>query len=469
MTAPRVRFAPSPTGYLHVGGARTALFNWLFARHTGGTFVLRIEDTDKERSTAEHTQVILDGLAWLGVTWDEGPFFQGEYAERHRADVATLLAAGRAYKDFLTPAELDAERTKATKLGGAFRYERARLELPAEEQARRETAGMPYAIRFAMPEEEIAWDDAVHGRIVWHGRDLDDFIVLRSDGSAIYNMAVVSDDIAMGITHVIRGDDHISNTPKQVALYRALGQPTPIFAHVPVILGPDGKKLSKRHGATAVGDYQDMGILPEAMRNFLSLLGWSPGNNDEILPQDELIARFTLDHVQKKPAVFDQVKLEWLNGQYLSKVPASELLAPVERQLRRLGVDWDAADLLPVIDAVKERSRTIIHLAEQVAVRIDASRIVVDEKAAALRTKLGAAFSTNLTLARNAANASEWNAESLETALKAAAGEAGIKLGDLMQPIRVALTGGTVSEPVPQLLVAVGREESLRRLSASAA
>jgi len=471
MTPPRVRFAPSPTGYLHVGGARTALFNWLYARRLGGAFVLRIEDTDKARSTDEHTQVILDGLSWLGVTWDEGPFFQGAYADRHRADAERLLAAGRAYKDFLTAEELDAERAKAKALGAPFRFERARHELPQAEQARREAAGLPYAIRFAMRDEEIAWDDAVHGRISWQGRDLDDFIVLRSDGSAIYNMAVVSDDIAMAITHVIRGDDHISNTPKQIALYRALGYEPPVFAHVPMILGTDGKKLSKRHGATAVGDYQDMGILPAAMRNFLALLGWSPGGNDEIIAESDMIARFALDHIQKKAAVFDSAKLEWMNGQYLSALPAAELLEPVRRQLAILGVPG-AGDLLPYIDAVKTRSRTVLQVAEQVAVRVDRSRIVRDEKASQFAAKLGERFAASLRLAADALNqcaSGEWNAPALEALLKQRAESAGVKLGDLMQPIRVALTGGTVSEPVPELLAVVGKNESVSRITAAIA
>ena len=466
MSLPRVRFAPSPTGYLHVGGARTALFNWLFARHTGGVFVLRIEDTDKERSTDAHTQVILDGLSWLGITWDEGPYFQGAYAERHRADAERLLAAGHAYQDFLTSEELDAARARAKALGAPFRYERARLELPAAEQARREAAGMPYTIRFAMPEGEIAWDDAVHGRISWQANDLDDFIILRSDGSAIYNMAVVSDDVAMRISHVIRGDDHISNTPKQIALYRALGHEPPVFAHVPMILGTDGKKLSKRRAAAAVGDYQDIGILPAAMRNFLALLGWSPGGNDEILAESEMIARFALGDIQKKAAVFDTTKLEWMNGQYLSMLPAADLVAPVARQLERTGIHT-TRDLAPLIDAVKLRSRTITHVAEQVAVRIDASRIVRDAKAAQLIARLGERFPANLELAREAlasGDAAAWDAPFLEGVLKQLAKSFGAKLGDVMQPIRVALTGGTVSEPVPELLVVVGREESLKRI-----
>jgi len=413
--------------------------------------------------------VILDGLRWLGVTWDEGPFFQGAFADRHRADAERLLANGRAYRDFLTAEELDAERAKSKALGAPFRYERARLELPAEEQARRAAAGMPFAIRFAMPSEEIAWDDAVHGRITWHGRDLDDFIILRSDGSAIYNMAVVSDDVAMGITHVIRGDDHISNTPKQIALYRALGHEPPVFAHVPVILGPDGKKLSKRHGATAIGDYQDLGILPAAMRNFLALLGWSPGGNEEIMAEPDMIARFELADIQSKPAVFDMTKLEWMNGQYLSALPAGTLLDPVRRQLAALGVTTDR-DLVPLIEAVKARSRTVTHLAEQIAVRVDASRVSWDEKATQFAAKLGPRFAANLRLVQECLNAHSgdaWGSASLEAVLKQLAEANGAKLGDVMQPIRIALTGGTVSEPVPELLEAVQRDESLRRIASA--
>jgi glutamyl-tRNA synthetase len=463
----RVRFAPSPTGYLHVGGARTALFNWLYARKTGGTFVLRIEDTDKERSTEAHTQVILDGMSWLGLTWDEGPFFQGAYADRHRADAERLVALGRAYRCFCTADELDAQRKAATSSGTAFRYNGKCAALTPDEVAARRAAGLPSVVRFRMPDSEIAWDDAVHGRISFQGQDLDDFIILRSDGSAIYNMAVVSDDIAMAITHVIRGDDHISNTPKQVALYRALEADQPVFAHVPMILGTDGKKLSKRHGATAIGDYQDMGILPAAMRNFLALLGWSPGEDLEILPEDEMIRRFSLEGIQSKPAVFDTAKLEWMNGQYISLASAGQLADPVRRQLERLGVDPGLRDLAPLIDAAKARSRTITQLADQVAVRMDAARIVRDEKAAKLAAKMGPAFDDNLRQAHQAlagVDEDRWQADHLIEVLKATAESAGFKLGDLMQPIRVALTGTTVSEPVNELLVVVGRDESLRRL-----
>jgi glutamyl-tRNA synthetase len=469
---PRVRFAPSPTGYLHVGGARTALFNWLFAKKTGGTFVLRIEDTDKERSTEAHTQVILDGLAWLGVTWDEGPFFQGGYVPRHRADAERLLSEGKAYRCFCTAAELDAQRKAAEGSKAGFRYDRRCLHLPPAEIDRRLAAGAPFVIRFLMPDGEIAWDDAVHSRISFQGVDLDDFVILRTDGTPIYNLAVVSDDIEMRITHVIRGDDHISNTPKQIALYHALGAQAPIFAHVPMILGADGKKLSKRHGATAVGDYQDQGILPLAMRNFLALLGWSPGEDREILPEAEMIQLFSLDGIQKKPAVFDTTKLEWMNGQYLSALPAAELLAPVEHHLAEMGVRHEGKDLLPLIDAVKARSRTLLDIARQVAVRVDAARVTRDAKGDQLVAKMGPSFAENLGLvveALSAVGAGQWTPETLVDALKAAADTHGRKLGDVMQPVRVVLTGSTVSEPVNELLAVVGREESLARLRAAAA
>jgi glutamyl-tRNA synthetase len=467
MTTPRVRFAPSPTGYLHVGGARTALFNWLFARHSGGTLVLRIEDTDRERSTEAHTRVILDGLGWLGISHDEGPFFQGAYGDRHRADAERLLAEAKAYRCFCTREELDAQRARAEAAGEAFRYDGRCRRLTTGEVAARTGAGEPSTIRFKVPDEELAWDDAVHGRISFQGRDLDDFVILRSDHTAIYNLAVVSDDIAMGITHVIRGDDHISNTPKQIALYRALGQPLPVFAHVPMILGTDGKKLSKRHGATAVGDYQEQGILPLAMRNFLALLGWSPGGDREIVPEDEMIRLFTLEGIQKKAAVFDPAKLEWMNGQYLSALPAEALLEPVRRRLAQLGVSDEGRDLRPIIDAVKARSRTILHVAEQVAVRLDPSRARLDAKGEALVKKMGPAFSANLRLVVQALAAlppDRWMAEPLLEALKGLAEARGLKLGDVMQPVRVALTGSTVSEPVNELLAVVGRERSLARL-----
>ncbi len=469
MSTPRVRFAPSPTGYLHVGGARTALFNWLYARNTGGTLVLRIEDTDRERSTDAHTQVILDGLQWLGITWDEGPVFQGAALSRHQDDANRLLSEGKAYRCFCTREELEAQRAAAAAQKLGFRYNRHCRTVAPDESLRRAQSGAPFTVRLRMPDDELAWDDAVHGRISFQGRDLDDFVILRTDATPIYNLAVVSDDIAMRITHVIRGDDHVSNTPKQIALYRAFGAAEPVFAHVPMILGPDGKKLSKRHGATAVGDYQDQGIFPAAMRNFLALLGWSPGADREILPEEDLIALFSLEAIQSRPAVFDTAKLEWMNGQYLSATPAERLLAPVERQLQRLGIDTGARDLLPFIDAVKARSRTLVQLAEQVAVRLEGRAGELEPKAAAFRQKMGPAFRESLaravsTLSRLDPEA--WTADRILEALKESATAAGAKLGDAMQPIRIALTGGTVSEPVNELLAVIGREAALTRLQA---
>ncbi|MGH7514867.1 MAG: glutamate--tRNA ligase [Gemmatimonadales bacterium] len=467
MTVPRVRFAPSPTGYLHVGGARTALFNWLFARHMHGTMVLRIEDTDRERSTEAHTRVILDGLTWLGITWDEGPYFQGEYGPKHQTDAEQLLAEGKAYRCFCTREELDAQRARAEAAGTGFRYDRRCYRLTADEVEQRLASGAPFTIRFLLPDDEIAWDDAVHGRISFQGRDLDDFVILRSDGTAIYNLAVVSDDIAMRITHVIRGDDHISNTPKQIALYRAFGQAPPIFAHVPMILGTDGKKLSKRHGATAVGDYQDQGILPAAMRNFLALLGWSPGEDREILPEDEMVTLFSLEGIQKKAAVFGTAKLEWMNGEYLSTLPAEDLVAAVRRELEQMHVACEGRDLVPLINAVKARSRTILQIAERVAVRLDPSRATIDAKGQALIHKMGPAFAANLERAVAALERlapGDWTADAILECLKGVAEANGLKLGDAMQPVRVALTGSTVSEPVNELLAVVARTTALGRL-----
>ena len=327
MSSDRLRFAPSPTGYLHVGGARTALFNWLYARHYGGQFLLRIEDTDKLRSTEESTRAIFDGFKWLGLDWDEEVVHQGANLARHQADVQRLLETGRAYRCFCTTEELDEQRAAAKARGEAFRYDRRCDRLLTDEVVRRVAAGMPFVVRFRMPAGTTSWDDLVHGVISFANEDIGegDFIILRSDGTPIYNLAVVSDDIAMRITLVMRGDDHVSNTPKQILLYEALGAGVPKFAHLPMIHGPDGKKLSKRHGATAVGDYEHMGILPDAMLNFLALLGWSPGGDIEVMTLPQMVELFSTDGLSKKAAIFDMAKLEWMNGQHLSMTSPEEL------------------------------------------------------------------------------------------------------------------------------------------------
>ena len=421
----RVRFAPSPTGYLHVGGARTALFNWLYARRTGGTFLLRIEDTDKQRSTDEHTQVILDGLKWLGLDWDEQLTFQGARLVRHQEVADKLLAEGKAYLE-------------------------------------------EGVIRLRVPPGEIAWDDAVHGRISFQGEDIKDFVILRSDRSPLYNFAVVVDDLDMRITLVLRGDDHISNTPKQLAVYRALGVPPPRFGHVPMINGPDGKKLSKRHGATAVGDYQHLGILPAALRNFLALLGWSPGGDKEIMTLDEMIRLFSLESILKKPAVFDMTKLEWMNGQYLSMASAQDLYPLVAPQLEKLGLNGNQEAVFKAIAAVKTRSRTTLDVARQVAVRLEAKFVEVDDKAKREIAKDPAGHVAALQAALEVLKDADWKPETLERALRALAERHGVASGKIFQPIRIALTGGTVSEPVNELLYVVGKDAALKRLADAA-
>jgi glutamyl-tRNA synthetase len=424
----RVRFAPSPTGSLHVGGARTALFNWLFVQHARAkgmeaAFVLRVEDTDKQRSTDAFTRVILDGMNWLGLTGYEGPYFQGANLAQHQADADRLLAEGKAYLE-------------------------------------------DGAVRFRVSPEEVAWDDAVHGRIAFHGKDLEDFVILRADRTPVYNFAVVSDDIAMRITHVFRGDDHISNTPKQILLYRALGRAPPVFGHVPMILGTDGKKLSKRHGATAVADYQHEGILPRAMANFLALLGWSPGGDRELFfDLDELVSAFTLDGIQRKAAVFDPQKLHWMNGEHLRHLGPAQLSALLADQLDGL----PPTRVTELVQAVLPRSRTTLDVIRQARVRAGLDAVTADAKAAAAIAKDEAGYRRALALAVEGLRAvADWSPAALEAELRRLAEANGLTAGAVMQPIRIALTGSTVSEPVNELLVVVGREAALERLARAA-
>ena len=468
----RVRFAPSPTGYLHVGGARTALFNWLYARKEGGKFLLRIEDTDKARSTDDSTRAIFDGLRWLGLTWDEEPTFQGAALARHQRDVQTMLDAGAAYRCFCTAAELEAMRKGAAAGSEAFKYDRRCLRLDPAEVAKRVAAGMPSAIRFRVPDVhgETSWDDAVHGVITFPNKDIEDFVILRSDGTPIYNLAVVSDDIDMRITLVMRGDDHISNTPKQILLYRALAKEPPRFAHVPMIHGMDGKKLSKRHGATAVGDYQHEGILASAMVNFLALIGWSPGGDREVMTLDEMVSLFSLDGLQKKAGVFDTQKLEWMNGQHLSRtaavlleplvtpaIIASGIATQVDLNVRR---GW----YLELLDLLKVRARLIDDIVRQ-ATPYFPGAIAYDNDAIEKQWKDRAAAADLLTASRaRLAALGEWTAPAMEASLRALADERGLGGGKVFQPLRVALTGMAVSPGIFEVLVAMGRDLALLRV-----
>jgi glutamyl-tRNA synthetase len=412
-----------------VGGARTALFNWLFARQAGGKFLLRVEDTDRERSSDEHTNVIRDGLTWLGLDWDEDIVFQGAGLARHQELADGLVGEGHAYED-------------------------------------------EGAIRFRMPAGEIAWDDVVHGHVSFKGTEIKDWIILRSDRTPTYNFTVVADDLDMRISHVIRGADHVSNTPKQIAVYSALGAELPAFAHVPMIHGPDGKKLSKRHGATAVGDYRQHGILPEALRNFLALLGWNPKDERELFFEvTELVETFSLEDIQKKHAIFDHTKLEWMNGQYLSREPVDNLLPLVEPAMRRLGLDLDAhpADKVRLaVEVNRERARTTHDIAERAAVRLDRKFMVKgDAKAQKLVAQDPEGFRSALRAATQTLELvpeSKWQPDHLEAVLRDLAESLSLGAGKVFQPIRVALTGTTVSEPVNVLLYVVGKRESLERM-----
>ena len=467
---PRLRFAPSPTGYLHVGGARTALFNWLYARKYGGEFLLRIEDTDKARSTEESTRAIFEGLEWLGLDWDDGVVYQGANLARHQADARRLLEIGAAYRCFCTAAELDERRREAEARKEAFRYDRRCDVLPRDEVERRVAAGMPFVIRFRVPDGTTEWDDLVHERIAFPNKDIDDFVILRSDGTPIYNLAVVSDDIAMGITIVMRGDDHISNTPKQIQLYRALGAPLPTFAHLPMIHGLDGKKLSKRHGATAVGDYQHYGLLPGAMLNFLALLGWSPGGDREVMTIPEMIELFSVDGLQKKAAIFDPKKLEWMNGQHLSMVPLEELEPRVTPKLveARLATEEELVErrewYLRLLDLLRVRSRTIDDIVNQ-ARPYFLEDIEYDPAAVAKNWKDPKEASSLLKDTRSAlATVELWDTATLESSLRSLAEKRGVAAGKIFQPLRVALTGLTVSPGIFEMLVQMGQPLSLKRI-----
>jgi glutamyl-tRNA synthetase len=471
----RVRFAPSPTGYLHVGGARTALFNWLLARQTGGAFILRIEDTDRDRSSTAMVQAILDGLSWLGLDWDEGPVHQADGLDRHREDALRLLEQGGAYRCFCTPETLDAKRADQEARGDGYRYDRHCLRTVSQDASeRRAAAGEPFTVRFRVPEGETVWEDVVHERTRFDNGDIEDFIILRSDGSPIYNLAVVSDDHAMGITHVIRGDDHLSNTPKQILLYEALGWDTPTFAHVPMILGADGKRLSKRHGATAVGEYRKQGILPQAMVNFLALLGWSPGDDTEVMDSVELIERFSLDRINKKSAVFDTDKLEWLNGQHLSRMAASQLAPLVTDRLvaEGLATPTELARLQPwlfgLIDLLKTRARTIEDIGERA--RPYLAETVAYEEAAVKKHWARKPDEVGDRLRRLRAvygGLEAWEEKPLEDALRALAEDLGVGAGKLIHPLRVALTGTAVSPGIFEVLVVMGRDRTLARLDAA--
>jgi glutamyl-tRNA synthetase len=477
-TPPRVRFAPSPTGYLHVGGARTALFNWLFARRTGGTFVLRIEDTDMERSSAEMVDGILEGLRWLGLDWDEGPgaggaygpYFQSERLDRYREMAERLVATGHAYYDYRTPEEVSADREASESGSGDWQHHRAGRSVSAEEAVEFERQGRPRAIRFRVPEGRTTYADLVHGPIEFDHAHIEDFVVLRSDGYPTYHLSVVADDIGMRITHVVRGDDHISNTPKQVLLYQAFGEPLPQFAHVPLILGPDKKRLSKRHGATSVTEYQRQGFLPEAMVNFLALLGWSPGNDRELFTRDELIEVFSIDGISGGNAVFNPEKLEWFNNQHTMRLTADDLAARLEPALREAALWRDAfaaADrpwLLRMIALLQPRAHRLGDFVPQMQPLL-ADVVEMDQAAVAKHLSPAGSRAHLEAVATAFGSAPDFLAATLEQALRDLATARGVKAGTLIHATRVAVTGRTVSPGLFEVLELLGRERVLSRLT----
>jgi glutamyl-tRNA synthetase len=475
---PRVRFAPSPTGYLHVGGARTALFNWLFARHEGGTLLLRIEDTDVERNKPELVDGILVALKWLGIDWDEGPFFQSQRLEMYRAAAEKILASGHGFACYCKPAayaggdaageqegEGDDEGPKAAKFVPC-----PCRDLSEAESTAKEKEGIPRAIRFKTPRSGTThFEDAVFGPREVKNEEIEDFVLLRSSGLPTYQLSVVVDDIDMRISHIIRGADHLSNTPKQVLIYQALGAEPPIFAHVPLILGPDRTRLSKRHGATSVGSYAEEGFLPEGFRNFLALLGWSPGHDSEYMRTPELIERFTLSGVSRTNAIFDRPKLEWFNTQYLQKPPVEELLPYVEAELKRAGL-WegsrasrDRSWFARAVDLIRPRTRLLTDFTgwarafftDDFEYEAEArGKFWKDDKLPALLAKLADAL----------AALPDWNHDACDGALRSLATAEGVKAGLLINATRVAIVGRAVAPPLFDTMIVLGKERVIARL-----
>ncbi|MBJ93835.1 MAG: glutamate--tRNA ligase [Rickettsiales bacterium] len=471
MTAPRLRFAPSPSGYLHIGGARTALFCWLFARRHGGQFILRVEDTDRARSTAESIQAILDGLRWLGLDWDEGPevggphapYFQSQRGPVYQRYVDQLIKTGHLYRCYCSAELLREKREAAQREGRKPAYDRTCRELSPQQWP----AGEPYVLRLKAPlDGETTVSDLIRGDVVFQNKELSDQVVVRSNGDPLYNFVVVVDDMTMGITHVVRGDDHLNNTPKQIQIYQALGVKPPSFAHAPLILGADKKRLSKRHGATNVMQYDDEGYLPDAMINFLARLGWSHGDQ-EVFRRDELIELFSLDAVGRSPGVWNPEKLLWLNGQYITSLSDERLAEMIAPRISAAGFQDAAADAVMAkrIATLKERARTLAELVDQGAFYWRAAE-AIEYEAKAKRKFFKPDCLPRLKAAHAALNQLQnWNDQELEACLAEVLAKLDVKMGKLAQPIRVAITGTSISPGLYETLAALGKVKSLQRLT----
>jgi len=465
----RVRFAPSPTGFLHVGGARTAIYNELLRRSLGGALILRIEDTDRERSDEAMTRQIVDALRWIGVAFDEGPLLQSERVERHRQRAAELLAAGAAYRCFCTPDELAEQRRAAEAKGEKFRYPRTCLPRAGAESDALAAQGRPFVVRLRMPDEPIRIDDLVRGAVEVPPEALDDFVLLRSDGSPTYHLSVVVDDVDMQVSHVLRGEDHLSNTPKHVALFRALGAELPRFGHLPLILGPDKKRLSKRTGATSVEEFRDQGVLPQALYNYLALLGWSPGDDVELMSREEMIGRFTVDRLNASAAVFDRDKLAWMNAQHMIHLPLDELMPHLEPFLARVGLagthemEVEKDRLRRAVELHRMRAKTLAELAEQVVCYFQ-ERLEYDAEACA-RFIADPELADRLEALRDRYTQAEpWEADCLDPTLRQLAGELEVKAAVLIHPLRMALSATNAGPGVFDLVEVQGREATRRHL-----
>ena len=454
----RTRFAPSPTGYLHIGGARTALFSYLYARHHGGRFLLRIEDTDRERSTQESIQAILDAMTWLGLEWDEGPFFQSQRSDLYREHAERLLTEGQAYRCYCTPEELEAKRKTALEVGRKPMYDRTCLGLTTP------VAGRPFALRFKAPVDgDTVVADLVKGHVVFQNTELDDLILVRSDGTPTYNFCNVVDDATMAVTHIIRGEDHLTNTAKQIQLYQAFGYAVPAFAHIPLILGLDRARLSKRHGATSVMAYRDMGYLPAALVNYLARLGWSHGDQ-EVFSRAELIEKFSLENVGTSAGVYNPEKLDWLNFHYLKATPVEGLAEAVHPFVVAKGYQLpdDGQWLVRMVATLRERAKTLVELVDFAQFYLS-DDVAIDAAAALQHLKPDTEKPLRL-LRDRLAQARSWNVETIHAHFKEVTEQFGLKLGQIAQPVRVAVTGGTSSPGIFEVLDVLGRERTLERL-----
>ncbi len=476
MNKVRVRFAPSPTGHLHIGGGRTALFNWLYARHCQGTFILRIEDTDTERSSDEMAEGILEGMRWLGLDWDEGPFYQSRRLDLYRATCHRLLESGHAYRCFCLPKTLEQKKQRAQKAGQAWKYDGTCRSLPPAQVEALLSKGEPFALRFKVPPgETVHFKDTVYGSITVETDNVEDFVILRSDQAPTYHLSVVADDVDMEITHIIRGVDHLSNTSKHVLLYRALGEPIPVYAHLPLILGTDKKRLSKRHGATSVVEYREQGILPSALRNYLALLGWSPGGDQEFFSDEELVAAFDLTRINKANAVFDPQKLEWMNGKAITDSSPAALEREVQQVLEKASL-WSPElagagrpAFLSIIELLKSRIRKLTEFAE-FGRAFFTDRFDYEPEAVAKyltfgdpeeRARVAEALQE---LAARYAELEPFNLEATEAVLREIGGRRGLKAGKFIGAVRVGLTGRAVAPGLFEVILVLGREKSVDRI-----